>query len=134
MTVAVIYTFPKTMKIASFVLLASVVITASAADNSSVTGRWKVHNNIAGNESDMACSFIQKDKDLAGTCQSDNGTVKISGTVDSRKVSWTYKSEHDGSPITLTYGGNLDSPDKMSGTVKVEEYGVDGEFTAAAAK
>jgi hypothetical protein len=118
----------------SYVLLASAVVTAGAADSSSVTGNWNVHNSIAGNESDMACSFIQKDKELTGTCQADQGTVKISGTIDDKKVSWTYKSEHDGSPITLTYGGTLDSSDKISGTVKVEEYGVDGEFTATADK
>jgi hypothetical protein len=122
------------MKIALYLLLASAVITASAADGPSVTGNWKIHNNIAGNESDMNCSFIQKDMDLTGSCQSEQGTVKISGTIDNKKVNWTFKSEHDGSPITLTYGGTLESSDKISGTVKVEEYGVDGEFTATAGK
>lgn len=113
------------------VLLASVCIAASAADAPSLTGSWKIHNNIVGNESDMECTFTQTDKDLAGSCKADQGSVKISGKVDAKKVSWTYKSEYNGGPITLTYGGTLDSNNKISGTVRVEEYSVDGDFTAS---
>ena len=54
----------------------------------------------------------------------------ISGKVDNQKVNWTYKSEYNGSPITLSYAGSVDSNNKMRGTVTVEEYSVEGDFTA----
>jgi len=105
-----------------------------AADASSVSGKWQVHNNIAGNESDMACTLTQKDADLTGTCSSSKGDVNISGKVDGKNVNWVYKSEYNGGPITLTYKGSVEAADKINGTVSVEEYGVDGEFTATQSK
>ena len=117
------------------VLLASAAVATSAADDASVTGTWKVHNSIAGNESDMTCTVSQKDKDLTGSCQGEQGSVAITGKVDDKKVSWTYKSEYNGGPITLKYSGDVaDSADKISGTVTVEEYSVDGDFTATISK
>jgi hypothetical protein len=115
-------------------LLGATAIVASAADNASVAGKWQIHNNIAGNESDMACDWTQKDSDLAGTCSSDHGNINITGKIDGKNVSWTYKSEYNGGPITLTYKGTLGSANSISGTVAVEEYSVEGDFTATQAK
>lgn len=122
------------MKSLLLVLLASVSMGASAADAPSLAGSWKVHNSIAGNESDMDCSFTQTDNQLSGSCKSEQGTVTISGKVDNQKVNWTYKSEYNGSPITLSYAGSVDSNNKMRGTVTVEEYSVEGDFTAVQSK
>lgn len=44
-----------------------------------------------------------------------------------------YKSEYNGSPLTVKYDGALQS-NKITGTVNVEEYGVDGDFTATLSK
>lgn len=115
-------------------LFASAALSLGAADNSRLSGNWTIHSTIAGNESDITCSFTQKDKDLTGTCKTDNGNVDITGNIGDQKVIWTYKTEYNGSPLTVTYYGNLESANKMSGTVKVEEFGVDGDFTAASAK
>ena len=102
----------------------------SAADNPSVAGKWKVHNSIAGNESDMACTLTQKESDLTGACNSEQGTVNITGKLDGKNVSWVYRSEYNGGPITLTYKGTVDANNKITGTVVVEEYSAEGEFTA----
>jgi len=40
----------------------------------------------------------------------------------------------NGGPLTLIYDGALEANDKIRGTVKVEEYSVEGEFTASLAK
>jgi hypothetical protein len=123
------------MKAALFsILFASSTLVLSAADAPSATGSWQIHNSIAGNESDMACSFTQKDSDLTGTCSSTSGAVTINGKIDGKKVNWTYKSEYNGGPITMTYKGTADSTEKISGSVTVEEYSVDGEFTATKSK
>ena len=114
-------------------LLAAAAVAANAADAPSLNGKWKIHISVAGNERDAECTFTQKDTDLSGSCTSDQGATQFSGKVDGAKVSWTYKSDYQGTPITLNYQGTLDSA-KITGTVEVPEYSVAGDFTAVPAK
>lgn len=116
------------------ILLASTFLLAAADNPPPISGKWQIHNSIAGNESDMTCTLTQKQAELTGTCSSDNGSVNISGSVDNKRVNWVYKSEYNGGPITLTYKGTVESADKITGSVTVEEYGVDGDFTATPSK
>lgn len=116
-------------------LLAVILAASSAAffaiafDGGTLTGTWQVHQDIAGNESDQSCTFTQTGGDLTGTCESALGSVKITGKVEDKKVSWMFKSEYNGSPLTMKYKGTVDA-NKIVGNVNVEEYGVDGDFTA----
>lgn len=117
------------------VVLASTSVLALAADNAPVSGKWNVHSSIAGNENDTVCTFTQKDADLAGTCKTDSGEAKATGKVDGTKITWSYDSEYNGSPLTVKYSGTFDSAtNKISGTVSVEQFGVEGDFAATAAK
>jgi len=118
----------------STVLFVPLAAAGLAADTASLSGNWQVHNSIAGNESDQTCTFTQKDAELTGTCKSEIGTVNLNGKVDGKKVSWVIKTEYNGGPLTLTYNGMLDAADKFNGTVNVEEYSVEGDFTATRAK
>jgi hypothetical protein len=118
----------------SFLLACGPAVLSAVAENPTLSGTWQIHNNIAGNESDRACTFVQNGNDLSGTCPSDQGEVKLTGKVDEKKVTWSYKSEYQGSPITVKYEGNLQSATKITGTVNVAEYGADGEFTATLSK
>ena len=118
----------------SAVLAASTVL-AFAADNASVSGKWNVHSNVAGNESDSVCTFTQKDADLTGTCKTDTGEGKATGKVEGTKITWSFESEYNGSPLTIKYSGTVDpATNKIVGTVNVEQFGVEGDFTATAAK
>src|SRR5215472_4956209 len=108
---------------------ASAAFFAAAYDAGPLSGTWQLHQDIAGNESDQTCTFTQTGSDLSGTCESALGSVKISGKVEDKKVSWMFKSEYNGGPLTMKYKGTLDS-NKIVGNVTVEEYGVDGDFTA----
>lgn len=114
-----------------FVLLAT---AAFAADAPSLTGTWKIHNVIVGNESFQECTFTQADKTLSGTCKSDNGDIKIAGTVDGKNATWKYESDYNGTPITLTYTGTLDDSGKLSGTVDVAPFNASGDFDAVPVK
>ncbi len=102
-----------------------------AAGTPGITGQWTVHNNIAGNESDLPCTFSQNDKELTGTCKTVSGPAKVTGTVDGKKLTWKYDTDYNGSTLTLSYTATLDDSGKMSGTVEVQPFGVTGEFTAA---
>lgn len=113
---------------ALFLLVAAGV--APAADTPSVSGTWQVHSNIAGYESDAVCTLVQKDAALSGSCNGGDGAHDLTGTVDQKKVTWSYKSSYNGSPITIAYDGTLDSPSKITGSVSVTEYGATGDFAA----
>ncbi len=111
---------------------AAAAASSAAAGSSSVVGKWKVHTTIAGNETDSTCTFAQTDNNLSGACISDQGTLKITGKVDGNKVSWSFTSEYNGSPLTVSYTGILDSG-KITGDANVDPFGVSGDFTATPA-
>lgn len=116
------------------VLLASVAALASAADPASLSGEWQVQNSIGSSDTEQACTFTQKDGELTGKCTSERGTVQVSGKVEGTTVTWTYKTQYEGSPLTVTYKGTLDSANKITGSVNVEEMGMSGRFTATQPK
>ena len=114
--------------------VAGLTLLALSADNSPVAGKWQVHSSIAGNDSDSTCTFTQNGAQLTGTCTSHAGTVNITGKVDGKKVAWSYKSDHQGTKLTVRYEGTLNADNKITGTATVPEFSVDGDFTAAQAK
>jgi hypothetical protein len=117
--------------------LAVVLLSAAAlaaADQASVAGRWQIHASIAGNESDTLCTLTQRDAEVAGSCDTlQGGPAAVAGKVDGDKVTFGFKTEYNGTPITVNYQGKLDAG-KISGTVSVPEFAVEGEFTATQAK
>ena len=108
--------------------------TAFAAGTPNLTGQWAVHNSIAGNESDQDCKFVQTDNKLTGSCKDNEMEVQVTGSIDKNKVTWTYQSEYNGTPLTLTYTGTLDDSSKIAGSVEVSPFGVTGDFTAVPSK
>ena len=115
-------------------VLAAAASAAVAAQNPTFNGKYKIHTSIAGNDSDMTCTFTQKAADLAGSCQSDQqGAIQLTGKIDGKKANWSYKSDYNGSPLTVRYEAVVDDPAKFSGTTVVEEFGVSGDFTAVLA-
>lgn len=115
-------------------LLPLLLFTAAAADPVTLTGKWQVHLSIGGTENDQTCTLTQTGGDLEGTCASAEASGKITGKVEERKVSWTYKSEYNGGPITVKYSGTVDESNNIKGSVLVEEYSAEGDFTATPAK
>ena len=121
----------KKMFIPTALLLAAMPLLNA---QSGISGKWKVHNNIAGNESDQECTLTQTDKELTGSCKGENGDLKLTGSVDGKKLTWKYDSEYNGTPLTLTYTGTLDDSGSIKGEVNVDPFGVTGDFTATPAK
>lgn len=123
--------FMKIVLLSSFVALASLL---SAGENPSISGKWQVHSSVAGTENDMVCTFTQKDDTLSGNCSSDQGKFEITGTVNGNKVAWSYKSEYQGTPLTVKFDGAVDAAMKMTGSVDVPEFSAGGDFTATQSK
>lgn len=104
--------------------------TALLAAPPSVTGSWHVHLDVMGNESDAVCQFKQADTKLTGNCVTDQGSSAVTGTVEGTTLTWSYNSEYQGSPLTITYSATLGDLSKIAGSVDVEPFAVTGDFTA----
>ncbi len=111
--------------------LAPTIVGAQAA---SVGGVWEVNATVGGTASYMKCTFTQKDADLTGTCEGDQGPRAITGKVDGKTVSWQFNTQWEGQTLTVGYKGTLESAEKIAGTVDVQPLSVGGEFTATRGK
>jgi hypothetical protein len=115
-----------------FIFLATA--SALGATTPNLTGQWQIHNSIAGNESDQACTFTQADNKLSGSCKAEDKDVQITGSVDGNNVTWKFQSEYNGTPLTLTYTATVNDASKITGSVDVQPFSVTGEFTATPSK
>lgn len=120
--------------LASLLLLVATAVHAEAPKAVSVEGKWNLHSVTMGQEADQKFTFVQKESELTGTCEGASGKSPVTGKVEGGKITWTCKVDYQGNPITLTYEGKLDGDAKLSGTLSVQEFGVEGEFTATQAK
>ena len=120
------------MNMKVFVLTLVLPLIGLAADPSPL-GKWNLDQSIAGNQGSMVCTFEQGESGLAGRCESPQLKSAVTGKIDGKTITWTLKSEYQGSPLTLSYSGTFDG-EKIKGTVTVPEYSVDGEFAASRAE
>jgi hypothetical protein len=118
----------------SFLLAVVAAWVAVGADAPSLGGKWDVYTSIGGNDSNMQCTFDQKDAVVSGSCVTEKGSVDITGKVEGGKITWSYKSDYQGMPLTVQYAGAMTSATRIKGTVDVPEFGVSGEFTANQSK
>ena len=119
------------MKFALRFVLAVLVAAgvAQARTPSSLNGKWKIHT-VMVQESDSTCTFTQTNSDLTGECEGDNGKYNVTGKVEGNKVSWSFKTDYNGSPLTVSYEGTISSDGKITGASHVAEMSLDGDFTA----
>jgi hypothetical protein len=115
-------------------ILAVLAALAPAAETTALSGKWQIYLTVSGTERDQACTFTQKGADLTGTCNADEGPVQITGNVTNDKVTWTYKTQYNGEPLTVTYTGTRSSATKITGSIDIAEMGLQGEFTANQSK
>lgn len=98
-------------------------VTALAAGTPNIAGPWKVHNSIAGHESEQECNFVQTENKLTGSCKGQEKEFQVTGSLDGKKVTWQYESEYNSSPLTMIYTATLDDTSKIAGSVEVQPYG-----------
>ena len=94
-----------------------------------LTGKWAIHNRIAGNESDQECELAVTDNKITGSCKSQDKDLSVTGSVDGNKVTWQFQADYNGSPLTLIYTSTQSDSSKITGTVEVKPFGVTGDFT-----
>ena len=118
-----------------FTLAALLFATSAFAAAPNLTGKWTVHNSVAGNESDQQCKLVLTDNKITGSCKStEDKDLDVTGTLDGNKLTWKFDSDYNGTPLTLTYTATLDDSGKIAGTVEVQPFGVTGDFTMTPVK
>jgi hypothetical protein len=115
----------------SFLFAAVLVASFQAANAADVSGSWRVTGSVADNPVETTCALTQKDNALSGTCVTKEGkTVDATGSVKDDSIAWHYNSEYNGDPITIKYSGKLGKDGKITGTIVVDPYNAEGDFTA----
>jgi hypothetical protein len=105
-----------------------------AAQPPSVAGKWEVNANVGGTATYMECTFTQKDAELSGNCEGEQGPRAISGKIDGKSVAWQFNTQWEGQTLTVYYKGTLQTAEKITGSVDVQPLSVSGEFTATRPK
>jgi hypothetical protein len=115
-------------------LLAFVAAPMFAFGAAELTGSYNLHSSIGGTDTDQTCSFSQTNEKLTGSCKSDTAEIKLTGTVDGKKVTFKVNSEYNGEPLTVTYTGTLDDAGNVQGDADVQPMGVTGDFKLSPVK
>lgn len=115
-------------------LIVFAAVAVPAADAPSIAGNWQVHITVGGYDNTVTCTFVQDAQTLSGKCGTDSGPADVTGKVTATDITWTYKTNYQGTPVTAVYDGTLGSDQKISGTINVPELTADGTFTATQSK
>ena len=100
-------------------ILATVLsLPSQAAD---ISGKWVFSVDIeTGSHGDPTFVLKQQKGKLTGTYLGPLGEKPVSGTVAGTQATFGFSMERDGQPVKVTYTARIDSPIRMSGTVKFE--------------
>jgi len=112
-------------------ILAMMLSVPSKAED--ISGKWVFSVDIeTGAHGDPTFVFKQQHGRLTGTYIGPLGEKPVSGRVTGPQASFGFSMERDGKAVKVTYTGKVDSPQRMSGTVKFESSdGVgQGKWTA----
>ncbi|HEV7991704.1 MAG TPA: hypothetical protein VGP25_07770 [Gemmatimonadaceae bacterium] len=102
-----------------------------AAPADSVTGKWQLKGDVAGNPLNTLCDIKQAGTALTGNCTGDTGVpTPITGTVKGDSVTFQHGGDYQGQELTIIYSGKLETPSKLTGTINVKPFDATGTFTA----
>lgn len=96
-------------------------------------GTWKIVGDVQGVPVNLTCTLVQSETKVDGSCVDDQSKSHplVAGELKDQTVSWSFNSEYEGTPITVSLAGTLDATGaKMAGTIAVDPMQVDGQFSA----
>jgi hypothetical protein len=100
------------------------ILPSQAAD---ISGKWAFSVDLEdGGHGEPAFVLKQQGGKLSGTYNGPLGEKEVSGTVTGGQATFGFSMERDGDTIKVTYTAKIESPTKMSGTVKFEGAGAGG--------
>ena len=111
------------------ITLLATLLTAAPAD--SINGSWQIKGDVSGSPLNTVCEIKQSGAAITGVCTNEQGVKQpITGDVKEGTITFKHGGDYQGTELTITYSGKLESPTKLSGTVDVAPFSVSGTFTA----
>ncbi len=112
-------------------MVAAPAARAGGADDTSLTGVWKITGEVSGVPVEDTCTLKHADTSLTGVCETLGAKWDTTGKVDGKTVTFVHKGTYEGGEITMTYTGKLSADGaSMTGTLDVDPYAVTGSFAA----
>jgi hypothetical protein len=100
------------------------ILPSQAAD---ISGKWAFSVDLEdGGHGEPTFVLKQQGGKLSGTYNGPLGEKEVSRTVTGGQATFGFSMERDGDTIKVTYTAKIESPTKMSGTVKFEGAGAGG--------
>jgi hypothetical protein len=113
-------------------LIAAVSIAAIPAQQSkvNVTGTWTFNVQTDAGGGTPTVTLKQEGEKLTGRYSSQNlGEADLTGTVKGQEIRFSFNADAQGTSLTVTYTGTIESNDSMKGTVDLGGM-AQGTFTA----
>jgi hypothetical protein len=115
-----------------FTLGMVLLVPLRAAD---ISGKWVFSVDLEdGGHGDPTFVFKQQSAKLSGTYTGPLGERPVSGTVTGDVAQFGFSVEQDGETAKVMYTAKIESPAKMSGTMKIEGSGGSGSGKWTAVK
>ena len=117
----------------SVIVLASAIGVHTAAAQSQkidVTGKWVFNVTTSAGNGTPTVTLKQKGDSVTGHYSSQTlGETELKGTVKDGKITFRFPVSEQGTTLTVTYTGTVDTKDTMKGTVDIGGM-ANGSFTA----
>ena len=93
---------------------------AQGPTKADVSGKWLLTVSTSAGTGTPTLTLTQRGDSLTGHYSSQAlGEADVKGTVKGQAISMTVNVEVQGTPITVTYAGTVDTNDSMKGTVDI---------------
>jgi hypothetical protein len=118
---------------AALIALGIVPARAAAQDASTainLTGKWSFNVTTDAGTGTPTVTFTQKGDTLTGHYSSQTfGEVDLKGTVKDNKLTFSFQGNVQGTAVTVTYTGTVESSTSLKGTLSIGGM-ANGTFTA----
>lgn len=109
------------------------VVTVLAQDKIDLTGDWVFDVQTDQGGGSPSFSFKQTGDKLAGHYKGLFGEADLTGTVTGKTVKFSFKADAQGTPVTITYEGAIESNSSLKGKLDIGGQ-AQGTFTGKRTK
>ena len=116
--------------LASAISLGPATLWAQADNKIDVTGKWVFNVTTSAGNGTPTVTLKQKGDSLSGHYSSQTlGETELKGTLKDGKITFQFPVSEQGTTLTVTYTGTVDTKDSMKGRVDIGGM-ASGSFTA----
>lgn len=101
-------------------LIVLALLAPSAAFAADFSGTWRIDNLFNGASAIIACTLVQRDNVLSGSCKPEIPGIAASvltGAVDGDSAKWGYDVVFNGNPARVDYVADLAADGTLKGNV-----------------